>query len=75
VLRFFLVKLYMIANKETKLSNYFKGRRVIPDGNAIFSMSEKQFQQMHQFFHFPIQLFDMFSDTFSPLVCPMTFCL
>jgi hypothetical protein len=68
VLKFFIVKLYIIGKGGKNLNEYFaKGRR-IQCGSEKFSMSEVQFQKLHQYFHLPIQLYYLFTDKFSSLV-------
>jgi len=68
VLKFFIVKLYMIGEPKATLSEYFKNGSVSPYGNEEFSMSRNTFRQMHGRFHFPIQLFSLFNDVFVSLV-------
>lgn len=64
----------MIAQPKSSFTEHFRSAdnfssgRICPDGELEFSMSEKEFQKMHQNFHFPIQLFHLFNDKFSAMV-------
>jgi hypothetical protein len=72
VLKFLICKLYMNAQPRAHLRDYFRNRansgRVIPDGKMEFSMSERQFQKMHQNFHHPLQLYSLFNKRFASMV-------
>jgi hypothetical protein len=67
VLEFFVVKLWMIANKQVLLTDYFGTARRVNVENVV-SMSDRHFQKMHQYFHFPLQLYHLFNDKFFALV-------
>lgn len=56
----------MVANPQASFMDYFKvNNRVYPDNNNEFSMSRNMFQKLLTNFHFPIQLFSIFDETFS----------
>lgn len=65
VLRFYVAKLWMISHPKKKMDEYFEKGRVTPLGDPEYSMSQKEFQKMHQNFHLPIALFDaIFNEKF-----------
>ena len=69
-LRYFVVVLWMTANPKENLNDYFADGRAIPYGQEEYSMSQREFQKMHQNFFYPIALFDeLFNDKFCYFVC------
>jgi hypothetical protein len=73
VLRFWIAKLQMIAFPKDTLSEHFAKNRIRPLNDFEYSMSNEQFQQLHQNFQHPIQLFDLFTTKFSSFVCYFIF--
>jgi len=67
VLRFFIIKLFMCANRKSTLIDYFENSRCRPDGSNEYSMSREEFQKMHQRFHFHIQQYHLFDEKFCNL--------
>jgi hypothetical protein len=60
----------MTANPKENLNDYFAEGRAIPYELEEYSMSQREFQKMHQNFFYPIALFDeLFSDKFCAFVC------
>ena len=68
VLEFFAVKLHMIGNPRARLADHFgKSRNMAIHG--VLKVTDHWFEQMHQNFHLPLQLYGLFSEKFSKLVC------
>jgi hypothetical protein len=68
----------MCAVRKPSLDSYFPKStksRLIPGGEESkdLSMSKKQFERMHQHFHFHIQQFDLFNKKFESFVCCLFF--
>jgi hypothetical protein len=69
VLRHWIAKLEMLRDRKATLVEHFVHGRIHPLGSHEYSMSRDQFQLMHQNFVFPIQLFPLFNEKMSELVC------
>jgi hypothetical protein len=74
VLRFWIIKLFVVADPKSCLKEHFESNRITPLDDEEYSMSRDQFQRMHQHFHFPIQLFGLFNQKFSSFVCLLDRC-
>lgn len=79
VLRFFIVRLYMCADRKATLDEYFVHSKVNPGCSPTnphlnsneFEMSKKQFERMHQHFHFHLEHFALFNEKFETFVCDL----